>query len=105
MAMTRPVMTGISCVSGRTMPLLVCRLLSSLRTTTRLPMGSMTSNSEARFGGVGRVGIGDDYSRTPSPRYSGGEGGGEGSVAIVEQEAVAFFTTYIAPPLPNPLPG
>src|SRR5215217_4245771 len=47
MAITRPVMTGISCVSGRTMPPLVWRLLSSLRMTTRLPMGSMTSKSNS----------------------------------------------------------
>src|SRR5687768_17313250 len=37
------------------MPLLVSRLLSSLRTTTRLPIGSMMSNSVARF--LGEVGI------------------------------------------------
>src|SRR3954470_24449203 len=36
------------------MPLLVCRLLSSLRTTTRSPMGSMMSYSAARLG-VGRL--------------------------------------------------
>src|SRR5213075_637034 len=45
-AMTRPVITGISWLSGRTIPLRVSRLLSSLRTTTRLPMGSITSNSD-----------------------------------------------------------
>ena len=42
-------------LSGRTMPDLVSRLLSSLRTTTRLPMGSMTSNSARRL--VGFVAI------------------------------------------------
>jgi hypothetical protein len=54
-AITRPVMTGISWLSGRTMPLFVCRLLSSLRTTTRLPIGSMMSNSLARFLGDGAM--------------------------------------------------
>src|SRR5436305_478721 len=50
-AITRPVMTRISWLSGRTMPLLVCRLLSSLRTTTRFPIGSIMSYSARRTDG------------------------------------------------------
>src|SRR5439155_24701333 len=67
-AITRPVMTGISWVSGSMIPLLVGRLLAALRVTTRLPMGSMMSNSAARLGGVGRVAICSDSSTvTQSP--------------------------------------
>src|SRR5579862_631692 len=52
-------MTGISWLSGSTMPERVCRLLSSLRMTTRLPIGSMTSYSARLF--VGFVLIASHY--------------------------------------------
>jgi hypothetical protein len=41
---TRPVSVGISILSGRWMPALVCFLSSSLRISTRSPMGSTISS-------------------------------------------------------------
>jgi len=46
MATMRPVIVGISILSGRWMPDLVCFLSSSLRMRTRWPMGSTVSSSD-----------------------------------------------------------
>ena len=47
---TRPVSVGISILSGRWMPVLVCFLSSSLRMSTRLPMGSTVSIFDVPLG-------------------------------------------------------